>query len=219
MYKTAFSGILAVSIPPRGSPASSTEVTPTNKSATHPVDLDSVGPHKPSMLQKKKSVSPATSLAKATAKLSTKSPTGFGLGKVKADLFGTQEGSTTKRLKTSQGMSTSSSSPKLAYASAHTQFVVDKGLDPMNRILEDRLGTLVRESIDRYRKLGGNWSQYVEESRGRSYLAETVGEIPHPAAPFLQYLREEGVPVKMSDPAWTPRRSRNCTIAVHINQQ
>ena len=128
MYKTAFNGILAVSIPPRGSPASSTTVTPTNKSTTHPVDLDSVGPHKPSMLQKKKSVSPATSLAKATARLSTKSPSRFGFGEAKADLFGNQEESKTKRLKTSQGMSTSSSSPKLANASAQPQFIVDNGL-------------------------------------------------------------------------------------------
>ena len=48
----------------------------------------------------------------------------------------------------------------------------------------------------------GDWETFVDESRGRPYLSETVGKILHPAADFLDQLRKDGVPAKASYPEW-----------------
>ena len=69
----------------------------------------------------------------------------------------------------------------------------------------DKLGTLIQASVERLHRCG-DWETFVDESRGRPYLSETVGKIPHPAADFLDQLRKEGVPAKASDPEWTPEQ-------------
>ena len=63
----------------------------------------------------------------------------------------------------------------------------------------DRLGTLVRGMVDRLQRCG-TWKEFVEEQRGRSYLHQDIGKIPHPAAAFLDDLRVNGVPAKTTEP-------------------
>ena len=66
----------------------------------------------------------------------------------------------------------------------------------------DRLGTLVRELSDLYAN-APSWTEFVESFRGRSYLAETVGNLPHPAAPLLDKWRLEGVPILSTSEPWS----------------
>ena len=46
----------------------------------------------------------------------------------------------------------------------------------------------------------GSWKAFVDEQRGRSYLHQDVGKIPHPAAEFLDDLCVNGVPAKTTEP-------------------
>lgn len=67
----------------------------------------------------------------------------------------------------------------------------------------DRLGKLVLSAIERYTH-SQSWESFVQAERGLSHLSDTVQTLPHPAAPLLQLLREEGAPVDVRDPLWTP---------------
>ena len=67
---------------------------------------------------------------------------------------------------------------------------------------EDKLGTLVRDSVERY-QASDSWEEYVEDRRGRSYIKSDVGQVKHPAAKFLDDLRIHGVPAKAATPEWT----------------
>ena len=49
----------------------------------------------------------------------------------------------------------------------------------------------------------------MNESRGRSYLSESVGTINHPAAEYLQDLRDNGIPAKSTAPEWTEEEKMN----------
>ena len=64
---------------------------------------------------------------------------------------------------------------------------------------QDRLGTLVREMVDSLQQCA-TWKEFVDKQRGRSYLHEEVGSIPHPAAEFLEDPRKHGVPAKTTQP-------------------
>ena len=66
----------------------------------------------------------------------------------------------------------------------------------------DHLGTLVNELSELYTN-APSWASFVEAFRGRSYLAENVGKLPHPAAPLLDKWRIEGVPILSSAKPWT----------------
>ena len=59
-----------------------------------------------------------------------------------------------------------------------------------------QLGKSAKATADRLREVG--FSSLVEEIRGRSNLAETVGSIDHPAAGLLDELRMTGAPVEFS---------------------
>ena len=49
----------------------------------------------------------------------------------------------------------------------------------------------------------------MEASRGRPYLHENVKDIDHPAAPFLEDLRTNGVPAKSTAPPLEPKERDN----------
>ena len=66
-------------------------------------------------------------------------------------------------------------------------------------LYEDSLGTLVREMVDSLQQCS-SWKEFVEKQRGRSYLHQDVGSVPHPAAEFLDDLRQNGVPAKTTQP-------------------
>ena len=64
---------------------------------------------------------------------------------------------------------------------------------------DDRLGTLVQEMVESLQQCR-TWKEFVDKQRGRSYLHQDVGAIPHPAATFLEDLRVNGVPAKTTEP-------------------
>lgn len=57
----------------------------------------------------------------------------------------------------------------------------------------DRLGTLVKSLTDDLER-AGSWETFVEEFRGRSYLAPELDTLDHPAAPLLRHWRTKGSP-------------------------
>ena len=76
------------------------------------------------------------------------------------------------------------------------------------QLADDTSGTLVRDSVERLQGCE-TWKEFVESCRGRPYLSENVNNIDHPAAPFLEDLRENGVPAKSSEPPLTPKERDN----------
>ena len=66
----------------------------------------------------------------------------------------------------------------------------------------DRLGTCVRELTAAFKNCK-SWEEFVTTFRGRSYLAEDLQDLPHPAAPILQMWHDKGVPVLSSALPWT----------------
>lgn len=66
----------------------------------------------------------------------------------------------------------------------------------------DRLGTLVR-SLARDLDASGSWTNFVENFRGRPYLAEELDGVDHPAANLLREWRDNGVPVLTSSEPWS----------------
>ena len=73
----------------------------------------------------------------------------------------------------------------------------------------DRLGTLVRKLVY---NLGsaGSWESFVCAFRGRSYLAESLASVDHPAIPLLSLWRDHGVPVLSTSPPWSPSMLDAC---------
>jgi hypothetical protein len=55
-----------------------------------------------------------------------------------------------------------------------------------------------------------SWEAFVNAFRGRSYLAETIASVDHPATPLLQTWRDQGVPVLSSSPPWPPEALDSC---------
>jgi len=55
-----------------------------------------------------------------------------------------------------------------------------------------------------------SWEEFVEQVRGKSYLAQDVGCLPHAAGPYLQQIRDQGVAVNMDDPPWDNDRLSAC---------
>jgi hypothetical protein len=51
----------------------------------------------------------------------------------------------------------------------------------------------------------------VDQVRGKSYLAEDVGHLPHTAASYLQKIRDQGVAVNVDDPPWDDDWISQCT--------
>ena len=66
----------------------------------------------------------------------------------------------------------------------------------------DRLGTLV-SSLARQLQSAESWEDFVLAFRGRSYLAEDLDHLNHPAADLLRHWRDHGVPAQTSAEAWT----------------
>ncbi len=66
---------------------------------------------------------------------------------------------------------------------------------------QDRLGTLVSD-LARQLTSCPSWEVFVERFRGRSYLADELDQLDHPAAPLLRQWRDHGVPALSSSPPW-----------------
>jgi hypothetical protein len=66
----------------------------------------------------------------------------------------------------------------------------------------DRLGTLVR-ALTRDLDAAGSWTDFVENFRGRPYLADKLDGVEHPAADLLREWRDNGVPVLTSSEPWS----------------
>ena len=75
--------------------------------------------------------------------------------------------------------------PSSQRARAHLPSKSSRTISTLN-LRNDRLGTLVNELSELYAN-APSWSAFVESFRGRSYLAEQVGDLPHPAAPLLAH--------------------------------
>ena len=68
--------------------------------------------------------------------------------------------------------------------------------------MEDHLGTLVN-SLSNSLACAPSWKAFVESTRGKSYLADSIDNISHTACSYLQKLRDQGVPITMDDPPWS----------------
>ena len=78
-----------------------------------------------------------------------------------------------------------------------------------NPHIKDRLGTLVRD-LSATLASCASWEEFVHQVHGRSYLADSIDHIDHPARELLQEYRDHGVPVIVSDEGWTPERLQEC---------
>lgn len=77
------------------------------------------------------------------------------------------------------------------------------------KLRNDRLGTLVRQLTSAFRA-SPSWETFVQEFRGRSYLASELDHIDHPAAELLRKWRDEGVPAETDSPPWTYDQKDHC---------
>ena len=77
------------------------------------------------------------------------------------------------------------------------------------QLRRDRLGTLVSQLISKFHS-SSSWEAFVNEFRGRSYLATELDNIEHPAAELLQKWRDEGVPALSDSPPWTKEQKDHC---------
>ena len=50
----------------------------------------------------------------------------------------------------------------------------------------------------------------MNQVRGKSYLADDIGNIPHQASTYLQQLYDHGTEVNMDDPPWTAECLTSC---------
>jgi hypothetical protein len=67
--------------------------------------------------------------------------------------------------------------------------------------LNDELGKLACANVQEYKTLG--WRGFITRKRGRSNIHPDVGNIPHKARRYLDYLRTVGQPVFMSSAPWS----------------
>ena len=77
------------------------------------------------------------------------------------------------------------------------------------KLRSDRLGTLVRKLASAYLN-AESWETFVEDFRGRSYLAAELDDIDHPAAELLRLWRDEGVPSVSDSPPWSDEMKDYC---------
>ena len=77
------------------------------------------------------------------------------------------------------------------------------------KLRNDRLGTLVRELASSFLS-SPSWETFVDEFRGRSYLADELDHIDHPAADLLRQWRDEGVPALSDSEPWTLEQKDYC---------
>ena len=66
----------------------------------------------------------------------------------------------------------------------------------------DRLGTLVSSLVDRLQS-AESWEDFVLSFRGRSYLADDLDHVDHPATGLLRHWRDHGVPAQTSAEPWS----------------
>ena len=78
-----------------------------------------------------------------------------------------------------------------------------------HKLRQDRLGTLVCQLISKFEH-SSSWEEFVEDFRGRSYLATELDHVTHPAAELLRQWRDEGVPAMNSSPPWTTEQKDQC---------
>ena len=55
-----------------------------------------------------------------------------------------------------------------------------------------------------------SWEEFVDLVHGRSYLAQTIDHIEHPARKLLQDYLDNGAPVIVNEPPWSPERIQEC---------
>jgi hypothetical protein len=66
------------------------------------------------------------------------------------------------------------------------------------------LGELIRGDVKELRRLG--WKKFVALKRGTADLHPDVGKLPHPAAHYLDNLRQRGAKVTLATAPWSPDR-------------
>jgi hypothetical protein len=66
----------------------------------------------------------------------------------------------------------------------------------------DRLGTLV-SSLARELLCSKSWEDFILTFQGRSYLADDLDGLDHPAAGLLRHWRDHGVPAQTSAEPWS----------------
>ena len=66
----------------------------------------------------------------------------------------------------------------------------------------DRLGTLVRSLVSDLES-AESWEDFVTSFRGRSYLADDLEKLQHPAVDLLREWRDHGVPAQTSAEPWS----------------
>ena len=66
----------------------------------------------------------------------------------------------------------------------------------------DSLQAMAEENARLLSRIG--WRRLAKKRRGRSALNVNVGNLPHEAAGYLDYLRQLGAPVHSSAPPKTP---------------
>ena len=77
------------------------------------------------------------------------------------------------------------------------------------KLRTDRLGTLVRELASSLLS-SPSWETFVNEFRGRSYLATELDDIDHPVANLLRQWRDEGVPAETDSEPWSLQQKDYC---------
>ena len=81
--------------------------------------------------------------------------------------------------------------------------------DSALRLQHDRLGTLVRRSVELLDR-ADSWEDFVHKYRGESYLSPKLHEVDHPAAALLTQWRDEGVPAESTSEPWSLQQKDEC---------
>lgn len=77
------------------------------------------------------------------------------------------------------------------------------------KLLNDRLGTLVRELSASYEN-ASSWEALVASFRGPSYLSPELELVDHPAIELLRQWRDQGVPAESTSENWTRKELDRC---------
>jgi len=75
--------------------------------------------------------------------------------------------------------------------------------------MQDRLGTLVSSLADQLSS-AASWTDFVNQVHGRSNLSGNIDSISHPAKRLLADLRDNGVPVILTDEPWSQAHLQQC---------
>ena len=76
-------------------------------------------------------------------------------------------------------------------------------------LYNDRLGRLV-SSLCSDLQGASSWEAFVNDFRGRSYLAPDLEKLDHPAADLLKEWRDKGVPVNTTSTTWSQDQLNQC---------